>query len=61
MKSIYGYTIESHGTDPLVAGAEQIGIEFAQAAVPGCWVVDMLPFCEDHPCIASDWEWSNSI
>ncbi|PLB51998.1 putative cytochrome P450 oxidoreductase [Aspergillus steynii IBT 23096] len=51
MKSIYGYTIESHGIDPLVAGAEQIGIEFAQAAVPGCWVVDMLPFLKWLP----DW------
>ncbi|KAI9041793.1 cytochrome P450 [Aspergillus affinis] len=51
LKCIYGYTIESHGTDPLVDGAEQIGIEFAQAAVPGSWVVDMLPFLKWIP----DW------
>lgn len=44
LKIAYGYTTESHGRDPLVELAGQAMDQFARAAVPGTWLVDMLPF-----------------
>jgi hypothetical protein len=46
LKIAYGYTIEPHKSDPLVALAGKALEEFAKAAVPGVWVVDMIPFRE---------------
>jgi hypothetical protein len=46
LKIAYGYTIEPHKSDPLVALAGKSLDEFAKAAVPGVWVVDMMPFRE---------------
>lgn len=44
LKIAYGYTTEAHGRDPLVELAGQAMDQFARAAVPGTWLVDMLPF-----------------
>lgn len=43
LKIAYGYTTEPHGRDPLVELAGQAMDQFARAAVPGTWLVDMLP------------------
>jgi len=51
LKIAYGYTIEPHGIDPLVALAEKSFKEFGKAAVPGAWVVDMVQFLRYLP----DW------
>lgn len=44
LKITYGYTAEAHGRDPFVdlAGATMKG--FAEATIPGKWIVDILPF-----------------
>lgn len=44
LKIAYGYTTEPHGRDPLVELAGHAMDQFARAAVPGTWIVDMLPF-----------------
>ncbi|KAK4545621.1 hypothetical protein LTR36_002574 [Oleoguttula mirabilis] len=46
---VYGYTIEPHGKDPLVALIDQAMEEFSAAIVPGKWLVDILPFLEHIP------------
>jgi hypothetical protein len=46
LKIAYGYTTEPYKSDPLVALAGKALDEFAKAAVPGVWVVDMMPFRE---------------
>jgi hypothetical protein len=46
LKIAYGYTTEPHKSDPLVALAGNAFDQFAKAAVPGAWVVDMMPFRE---------------
>jgi hypothetical protein len=46
LKISYGYTIEPHGRDPLVDLAGKAMDQFGQAAVPGNWMVDMIPPCE---------------
>jgi len=50
LKIAYGYTIEPHGIDPLIALAEKSFKEFGKAAVPGAWVVDMVQFRECSAC-----------
>ncbi|OJJ42400.1 hypothetical protein ASPZODRAFT_155317 [Penicilliopsis zonata CBS 506.65] len=40
---IYGYHIEPFGEDPLVRLADQAMKEFADAVVPGAWLVDVIP------------------
>jgi hypothetical protein len=42
----YGYNAESHKSDPLIDLAGVAMDQFAQAAVPGAWLVDVMPFCE---------------
>ncbi|TVY47716.1 O-methylsterigmatocystin oxidoreductase [Lachnellula occidentalis] len=44
LKITYGYTAEAHGRDPFVdlAGATMKG--FAEATIPGKWLVDIMPF-----------------
>jgi hypothetical protein len=44
LKIAYGYTTEPYKSDPLVELAGKALDEFAKAAVPGVWVVDMMPF-----------------
>ncbi len=46
LRITYGYTAEPHGRDPLVDMAGKTMQEFADATVPGKWVVDIMPFCK---------------
>jgi hypothetical protein len=46
LRTIYGYTPEAHGSDPLVDLAENIMADFADATCPGRYMVDMFPFCK---------------
>ncbi len=48
LKIAYGYTAESHKDDLLVDMAGDAMDKFGRAAVPGAFVVDVLPFCK-HP------------
>lgn len=48
LKITYGYTTTAHGPDPLVNLAAKTMEQFAEAAVPGRWMVDILPFCMYH-------------
>lgn len=50
MKIIYGYTVEPHDKDALVDLIGEAMDQFGQAAVPGAWLVDIMPFSE-HSCI----------
>lgn len=45
LKLAYGYTIEPHGSDPLVDLADEALLQFSAAAVPGAWLVDTIPAC----------------
>jgi hypothetical protein len=49
LKITYGYTAEAHGRDPLVDLAGRTMGTFAEATVPGRWVVDILPFLRYVP------------
>ncbi|KAF1811944.1 putative cytochrome P450 oxidoreductase OrdA-like protein [Eremomyces bilateralis CBS 781.70] len=51
LKIAYGYTAESHKNDPLVDIVGDAMDKFAQAAVPGAFLVDIMPFLRDLP----DW------
>ncbi|KAH8704710.1 putative cytochrome P450 oxidoreductase OrdA-like protein [Talaromyces proteolyticus] len=51
LKIIYGYNAEAHQRDPLVRLANEVMDEFAQAGVPGAWMVDMIPALKHIP----DW------
>ena len=46
LKITYGYTAEAHGRDPFVELAGKTMQTFAEATVPGKWIVDILPFCK---------------
>jgi cytochrome P450 len=46
LKILYGYTPEAHGRDPFVDLASQTLVDFADAATPGRYVVDVMPFCK---------------
>ena len=43
LKIVYGYSIEPNKKDPLIALAEEAQTQFAEAAKPGRWMVDILP------------------
>ncbi|KAL5040935.1 hypothetical protein BDW71DRAFT_212621 [Aspergillus fruticulosus] len=43
LKIAYGYDIEPHGRDPLVALANESLANFAVAGTPGAWIVDTVP------------------
>jgi hypothetical protein len=45
LKITYGYTAVAHGIDPFVELARKTMEDFAEATVPGRWMVDILPFC----------------
>ncbi|KAL1962244.1 hypothetical protein VTN77DRAFT_9900 [Rasamsonia byssochlamydoides] len=51
LKIAYGYTIEQHKRDPLVDHADEALARFSLAAVPGAWLVDIVPFLRYLP----DW------
>ncbi|KAI0128219.1 putative cytochrome P450 oxidoreductase OrdA-like protein [Hypoxylon sp. NC0597] len=51
LKIAYGYTAESHRDDPLIDMAGIAMDNFSRAAVPGAFVVDVLPFLRRLP----DW------
>lgn len=44
LKIIYDYKTEAHKRDPLVDLADETTNIFADASVPGKWIVDVLPF-----------------
>ncbi|KAL1860863.1 hypothetical protein Plec18170_001377 [Paecilomyces lecythidis] len=44
LKISHGYTIEPHERDPLVDLVTEAMDQFGQAAVPGAWLVDLIPF-----------------
>ncbi|KAJ5970957.1 Cytochrome P450 E-class group I [Penicillium vulpinum] len=43
LKITYGYTIEPHKRDPLVHISNLALDHFSQAAIPGAWLVDIIP------------------
>ncbi|KAJ5160072.1 uncharacterized protein N7482_007076 [Penicillium canariense] len=43
LRVTYGYNIEPHGEDPLVRLADHALKLFSEAAVPGAWLVDLIP------------------
>jgi hypothetical protein len=45
LKVTYGYTIEPHKGDPLVKLIEEGIMQVVLAAVPGAWLVDVIPAC----------------
>ena len=49
LKIAYGYTIEPHGTDPLVDLADRAVSQFSAASQPGIWLVDIIPFRKLSP------------
>lgn len=51
LKMTYGYTTEPHGNDPFVDLAAKTMVQFAEATVPGRWMVDILPFRTSTACI----------
>ncbi|KAJ4297910.1 hypothetical protein N0V90_005809 [Kalmusia sp. IMI 367209] len=51
LKITYGYTTEPRGSDPFVDLAAKTMAQFADATVPGRWMVDILPFLRYLP----DW------
>jgi hypothetical protein len=51
LKVAYGYTAEPLGRDILIDMAGDAMDKFARAAVPGAFMVDILPICWSHvPC-----------
>jgi len=44
LKIAYGYTAEPARKDPLIEMAGDAMEKFAQAAVPGAFLVDIMPF-----------------
>lgn len=45
LKIAYGYNAEQHKNDPLIDMAGSAMDHFTKAAVPGAFLVDILPFC----------------
>ena len=45
LKIAYGYTVEPHSTDPLIKVVGDNMEAFSRAAVPGAFMVDVMPFC----------------
>lgn len=56
MNIAYGYTIEPFKRDHLVHITNLCLDQFAKAATPGTWMVDIVPACEfhDYPGEAKD-------
>lgn len=49
MKMTYDYTIEPQGEDALVQVVDEALERFSEAAVPGKWIVDVMPWLEAFP------------
>lgn len=49
MKIIYGYSVETQGTDPLLAMINRMMQHFSQASPPLSWMVDILPILRHLP------------
>lgn len=49
LKIGYGYTIESHGNDPLVDLADKAMEDFSYALLPATWAVDFFPLLRHLP------------
>ncbi|KAI1080356.1 cytochrome P450 [Whalleya microplaca] len=49
LKTGYGYPIDWHKEDPLVELAERVVENFAAAANPGAYIVDIMPFLRYFP------------
>ncbi|KAF7558022.1 hypothetical protein G7046_g5928 [Stylonectria norvegica] len=49
LRITYGYSIEPHEVDPLVALIEQMMDNFSRALVPMTWLVDVVPFVKYLP------------
>ncbi|KAL3461172.1 cytochrome P450 [Aspergillus heterothallicus] len=49
LKIAYGYNIDPHGRDPLVALANESLEKFSIAGTPGAWLVDTVPFLRYLP------------
>ncbi|PYH92672.1 O-methylsterigmatocystin oxidoreductase [Aspergillus ellipticus CBS 707.79] len=45
----YGYTVEPHGSDPLVELVTRAMVQFGAAIKPGAWIVDSVPFLKSLP------------
>lgn len=45
LKIAYDYTVEPHKNDPLIDTVGDAMEKFSRAAVPGAFMVDVLPFC----------------
>jgi hypothetical protein len=46
LKMTYGYSASPDGNDPLIKLADRALLEFSQAAMPGFWLVDVIPSCK---------------
>ena len=46
LKIAYGYTTEPRETDPLIDKVGHTMDNFAVAAVPGAFLVDIMPICK---------------
>ncbi|OCB88748.1 cytochrome P450 [Sanghuangporus baumii] len=49
LKISHGYTIEHNTRDPLIDLADEALVQFSLSAVPGAWIVDILPFLQYFP------------
>ncbi|KAK5630396.1 hypothetical protein RRF57_006111 [Xylaria bambusicola] len=67
LKIAYGYTAEPHRDDVLITMVGDAMDKFARAAVPGAFIVDLLPFCKYNsighaPCDRNfDWRVVNGL
>jgi len=51
LRIAYGYVIEPHKKDPLIQLADEALLQFSLAAVPGAWLVDILPARMSFFCV----------
>ncbi|KAL5481175.1 hypothetical protein ACEPAI_10116 [Sanghuangporus weigelae] len=49
LKISHGYSIEHNAHDPLIDLADEAVLQFSLSAVPGAWIVDILPFLQYLP------------
>jgi cytochrome P450 len=49
LKMTYDYSIEPHKEDPLVKVVDEALGQFSEAAVPGKWIIDVMPWLEILP------------
>ncbi|PYI05543.1 O-methylsterigmatocystin oxidoreductase [Aspergillus sclerotiicarbonarius CBS 121057] len=49
LKLAYGYTVEPHGSDPLVDLVNRAMASFTESILPGIWLVDFIPSLKHLP------------